>query len=263
MNRNQIILCAHRGDRKKYPENTIPAFRSAVEFGVDMLEFDFHMTKDGELIILHDLNAKRTTGVDRLTCDMTLEEIRQLDAGYLFGEEYRGIGVPTVREVFELVKNTGTMLNLEQKDYPAEVGSEWAFACADKMVAMIEEYGMADRIIFNSFSNQVLEYVYTKYNDKYPLHGQGALNQRINVDECSIPDHELYDFTALDICTAEHSFEYFKPDFDYCRKHGIVSSICTKDSEEVYRVALAYGVTEFVSNDIYEADRILRKLGKR
>ena len=60
MNRNSIILAAHRGDKKNFPENTMPAFVAAYEAGTDMIETDIHMTKDGELIIMHDRSALRT-----------------------------------------------------------------------------------------------------------------------------------------------------------------------------------------------------------
>ena len=84
MNGNSIILAAHRGDRKTCPENTMPAFERAIAFGVDMIETDIHMTKDGELIIMHDRNTVRTTGHDGLTDQMTLAEIKALDAAVFF-----------------------------------------------------------------------------------------------------------------------------------------------------------------------------------
>ena len=86
MDGSRIVLAAHRGDRKKYPENTIPAFESALHFGVDMIETDIHMTADGHLVLIHDRNLIRTTGVDGLTDQTSLEDIRRLDAGsWTFG----------------------------------------------------------------------------------------------------------------------------------------------------------------------------------
>ena len=75
MNGDRIILAAHRGDRKTAPENTMPAFEKAIAFGVDMIETDVHMTKDGELIIMHDRNTVRTTGYDGLTDKMTFADL--------------------------------------------------------------------------------------------------------------------------------------------------------------------------------------------
>jgi glycerophosphoryl diester phosphodiesterase len=64
---NQIILAAHRGDKKRYPENTIPAFESALKYGTDMIETDVHMTSDGALVLIHDRALKRTTGAEGTT----------------------------------------------------------------------------------------------------------------------------------------------------------------------------------------------------
>ena len=70
MDGTRIILAAHRGDKKRYPENTLPAFEAALRFGVDMIETDVHMTRDGHLIIMHDRNLKRTAGYDGFTYEI-------------------------------------------------------------------------------------------------------------------------------------------------------------------------------------------------
>ena len=79
MNGSRIILAAHRGDRFNYPENTMPAFESAVSLGVDMIETDVRMSKDGELVLMHDRSTLRTTGVDKNIDEMLLSEIKKLD----------------------------------------------------------------------------------------------------------------------------------------------------------------------------------------
>lgn len=99
---NKIILAAHRGDRKRYPENTMPAFESAIQHGVDMIETDIHMTSDGELIIMHDRSTLRTTGQEGFTNEMTYSQIRQLDAGGWFSEAFRDTKVPSVQDLWNL-----------------------------------------------------------------------------------------------------------------------------------------------------------------
>ena len=71
-------IYAHRGFSEKYPENTMLAFRKAAELGVEGLEIDVHLTKDGELVVMHDENTVRTTGVNALIKDLTLEERRKV-----------------------------------------------------------------------------------------------------------------------------------------------------------------------------------------
>ena len=81
-------IYAHRGFSEKYPENTMLAFEKAVEIGVDGIELDVHLTKDNELVIIHDEDVKRTTNGEGLVKDMTLEELKKLDASATFVGQY-------------------------------------------------------------------------------------------------------------------------------------------------------------------------------
>ena len=98
---------AHRGASAQAPENTIEAFRLAVEAGAGGLELDVHMTLDGEIVVIHDRTVDRTTEGSGVVAEMGLDELRLLDAGYHFGPDgghpYRGQGVriPTLAEVYE------------------------------------------------------------------------------------------------------------------------------------------------------------------
>jgi glycerophosphoryl diester phosphodiesterase len=99
---------AHRGGSAWAPENTLEAFRLAVEAGASGLELDVHVTRDGEVVVIHDATVDRTTDGSGAVAAMTLEEIRRLDAGYSFSSDggrtfpYRGRGlrVPTLAEVY-------------------------------------------------------------------------------------------------------------------------------------------------------------------
>jgi glycerophosphoryl diester phosphodiesterase len=79
---SRITLGCHRGDRKNFPENTMSAFRAAVDLGLDAIETDIRMTKDGHLVIMHDRDVARTTNGKGFIDQMTLEELRRLDAGF-------------------------------------------------------------------------------------------------------------------------------------------------------------------------------------
>jgi glycerophosphoryl diester phosphodiesterase len=98
---------AHRGASAQVPENTIEAFRLAVEAGAGGLELDVHMTLDGEIVVIHDSTVDRTTEGSGVVAEMGLDELRLLDAGYRFsrdgGYPYRGQGVriPTLAEVYK------------------------------------------------------------------------------------------------------------------------------------------------------------------
>ena len=159
-----IFVAAHRGFCAKYPENTMIAFRKALELGVDQIETDIRITKDKELVLIHDATLERTTnGVGRV-CDYTLAELRQLDAG-------NGETIPTLRELFELVKDHPSItLDLEFKEYPVDGWEETAFDTCDQILAMVEEYHFAERCVINSFHQKLNEYIYKKYDGRYKQH---------------------------------------------------------------------------------------------
>lgn len=263
MDGSRVILAAHRGDRKNCPENTMPAFEASLAAKVDMIETDIHQTADGELIIMHDRSALRTAGVDRFVTDMTLAEVRQLDAGSWFREEYVCTKVPTVSEFLEWVSKTDLLVNWELKDYPEEVGEEIAFGCADKLIDMIRAYGMERRSMVNSFSNRVLEHIYNRIGHEFPIHGQGIYHARRTKDEASVAEETLFDWCCMYPEVVGRNPVEFADGFIHCQEHGILPCVCIPDQEDTYTKALELGCKMFTSNDIYEGDRILKKLGYR
>lgn len=141
-------IFAHRGFSGKYPENTMLAFEKAVEIGVDGIELDVHLTKDNELVIIHDEDIKRTCDGEGLVRDMTLAELRKYDASATFTGVYGFCGIPTLREYFELVKDTGIVTNIELKtgvfEYPT---------IEKRTIDMIKEFGLEEKIILSSFNH--------------------------------------------------------------------------------------------------------------
>lgn len=142
-------IIAHRGFSGKYPENTMLAFEKAVELGVDGIEMDVHVVKDGELVIIHDEWLDRTTDGKGEVRSYTVDELKRFDASASFRGVYGKNEIPTLREYFELVKDIpGFLTNIELKtghfEYP---GIE------DKVITMIEQYALQDRIILSSFNH--------------------------------------------------------------------------------------------------------------
>lgn len=157
-----IIVEGHRGYCAKFPENTLISFAAAMDLGVDAIEFDVWLSKDQIPVLMHDGNAKRTCGVDRSLRDMTLAEIKEMDAGYAekFGEAFvgRGIKVPTLRELLTLVqeKRPNLLLGVEIKDYTEKT--------VDLTVALLEEFGVLQNVYFYAFDAKIIKYLYQKYN---------------------------------------------------------------------------------------------------
>jgi glycerophosphoryl diester phosphodiesterase len=114
-----VANVAHRGASGNYPENTLIAFQKALEIGVDEIELDLYLTKDGHLIIMHDSTVDRTTDGTGAISDLTLAEIKALDAGGVFGEQFRGERVPTWEEALELVQGkVGLNVHLKEGGNP-------------------------------------------------------------------------------------------------------------------------------------------------
>lgn len=157
-----IIVEGHRGYCAKYPENTLISFEAAMDLGVDAFEFDVWLTADKIPVIMHDGNARRTCGVDKHVRDMTLEEVKQLDACYeeKFGDTYKGQGVtvPTLEETLELAakKRPDILYGVEIKEYTEEN--------VDITVAMLKKFGVFDRCWFYAFNGRIIKYLKEKYN---------------------------------------------------------------------------------------------------
>lgn len=142
--RGPVQIIAHRGGRKYAPEDTLAAFRNAIAQGADALEFDVQMTKDGELVVIHDQTVDRTTDGTGAVRNLTLAQIRSLDAG-------NGEKVPTFEEVLQLAKDSGIRLLPESKWPHLYPGLE------EKMVKALEAADLADRTIVQSFEAESLE----------------------------------------------------------------------------------------------------------
>lgn len=97
------MIVAHRGSSAQAPENTLPAFQLAWQQAADAIEADFQLTKDGHVVCFHDKDTKRVAGQQLNVADATLEELRQLDVGSWMGEQYKGVRMPTIAEVFATV----------------------------------------------------------------------------------------------------------------------------------------------------------------
>jgi len=135
---------AHRGGLAYAPENTLAAFQNAIDQGVDWLEFDVQMTKDGALVVIHDETVDRTTNGRGAVRDLTLEQIRSLDAG-------QGQKVPTFREVVDLAKSHGTKILPETKSAHLYPGVE------EKMLRELGQAAYLDHTVIQSFETASLE----------------------------------------------------------------------------------------------------------
>lgn len=136
------IVVAHRGVPSLAPENTMAGFELSYELGADLIETDILTTKDGQLVAIHDTTVDRTTDGTVRVGDLTLEEIKELDAGSYFGPEFEGEEVPTLMEFLEGFKDRDVVLLVELKDAGIEA----------QVMEEIEQTGMEDHVVLQSFN---------------------------------------------------------------------------------------------------------------
>ena len=183
---DRMAVAGHRGDSYNYYENTISAFKSAIENGCDMIETDVRLTSDLVPVLMHDEKVDRTTNGRGRVQDMTFSTLRELNAGDTRNFEQ----IPTLVELFELVKDTNLTLNIEIKEYYNEGNEQRCIDCIEKVISLVEKYDMSSRCLINSFDAWVLEYVYKKSGKKYALHGFYPYSIMGNVGLS--PDEYLY-----------------------------------------------------------------------
>jgi len=140
-----ILRAAHRGASAQYPENTLLAFRRAIEQGVDVLELDIHLTADDELVIMHDSTLERTTNGHGKIRNHSLHEIRQLDAR-------QGEKVPLLSEAIQLARESQIRLFVEVKGATEAEG----MAIAEAAVRALEADSFLSQIVLTSFSPSAL-----------------------------------------------------------------------------------------------------------
>lgn len=139
------IIFAHRGASAHAPENTLAAFNLAVEQGADGIELDVKLTLDGHVVVIHDASVDRTTGAHGRVKDMTLDELRSLDAGSFFSEKLNGEKIPTLEEVFEVVGKR-TFINVELTNYSTPHDH-----LSESVCMLVKKMGLQKRVLFSSF----------------------------------------------------------------------------------------------------------------
>ncbi|WP_409301575.1 glycerophosphodiester phosphodiesterase [Peribacillus sp. SCS-155] len=148
-------IFAHRGASGTHPENTMVAFVQAEKEGADGIECDIQMTKDGQLVIIHDETLDRTTNGHGNVKDYTYKELKKFHAGYKFGSKYGFVCIPTLNELFEWLSGNTLACNIELKGNTIPyTGME------EKLIQQIRKWGLETRMILSSFNHYSLVHCY-------------------------------------------------------------------------------------------------------
>ena len=140
-------IFAHRGASGYAPENTLEAFALAMEMGADGIELDVQLTKDGEVVVIHDEVIDRVSNGKGLVKDYTLVQLRKFSFDNHM-EGYENISIPTLKEVLELVKASKMEVNIELK-----TGIYWYLGLEEKVLEIVKNREMHKRVIYSSFNH--------------------------------------------------------------------------------------------------------------
>lgn len=253
LSEDNIFVAAHRGFSEKYPENTIPAFQAAIDLNVDQLEIDVRVTKDDQLVVIHDATVDRTTNGTGKVCDYTLEELRRLDAGSWKGEEFKGLQIPTLIEFMDLVKDLPDMtIDFELKEYPVAGWEEKSYSVCDRVMKIIDDYGYTDRCVINTFNGKLHGYIHKKYGKKYRQHVYYPPAYMGEYDE------EPYNYAY---CSC--MFRSVKKDYDWMKARGVQpwAGASVKNAETVDQ-AIADGAVLITCNNPDVILQLLQERGK-
>lgn len=149
------LIIAHRGDSAHRPENTLASFASALEVGAELVEFDIQLSRDRQVVVIHDASLDRTTSGSGKLSDLTLAEIRAVSAGYpeRFGAAFAGQRVPLLAEVLALIRGRAKAMIEIKSDSVTEAAEEGIEALT---LAAVREAGMLQDVALISFDRRAL-----------------------------------------------------------------------------------------------------------
>ena len=241
----KTLILAHRGASGYAPENTMEAFRLAVEMGADGIELDIHLTSDGQVVVCHDEKIDRTSNGQGEITSYTLEELRSMDFGYHFyNKERRGIKIPTLDEVFELVAPTNMIVNVEIKSSDPDI--------IPVCHVLVKRYGMQNRIIYSSFDHFQIERM-KKYDPATfiaPLYSFNMLN----------PWNYCLDIGAGASHPKHTQIRKMENYVTECHQRGIRVHTWTANTEEDIQFLLDAGVDAIITNYPDVAKKLLNQL---
>lgn len=228
----QTKIWAHRGSSRKYIENTMSAFQQAYDDGAEGIELDVQQTKDGRLVVYHDENLKRLTGLNKFIWEIDWQEMKHLNLHALNEED---ANIPLLEEVLAFVKQTDLLLNIELKNslffYPD---------LEKKVLEMVKEFALPNQVLFSSFNHESMK----------------KMSQLAGPDKCAILTSDILvdpgAYTEKVGVQAIHPMinSFQQNNFTKnCREAGLNIHVWTADEDAHIYAGLLFGVDAIITNE--------------
>lgn len=226
-------IWGHRGASGYAPENTLDAFELALKQGADGIELDVQMTKDGELVVIHDEKINRTSNGSGFVKDFTLKELKQKVFNRTI-PDYRPVSIPTLKEVYELFQSNQNIINVEMK-----TGVFFYPGMEDKVLELTAQMSMEDRVIYSSFNHQTM----VSMKQKNPRIRCGLLyaDGTLDMDEYC----RKHQMDALHPAFYNLQYEGFRK---RCREKKIPLHVWTVNDKTILRSMLEQKVEAVITN---------------
>jgi glycerophosphoryl diester phosphodiesterase len=237
--RNSPLLVAHRGASAHAPENTLAAFRKAIEVGADAIELDVRLSSDGEVVVIHDSRLERTTNGRGRVAGRTLGELKELSAGAWFARKFATERIPLLREVFELNKHR-VGINIEIKENPRR---RMAYDIVEQCVRLTKEYHAVPDVLITSFIHAHVK----KVHQFEPRIAAGVLHRSIR-DFRKKPSSIVAAARAAVFNCSKRSFR--KKMIADLHNRGYLIGVYTVDQRMLYRRLFSAGIDFVFTNDI-------------
>jgi glycerophosphoryl diester phosphodiesterase len=235
---DDFIIIAHRGASAQYPENTMAAFRGAVQMQADMIELDVMLSKDGVPVVFHDATLDAHSDGTGPVANHTLEELKKLDAGSWSGSTFSGEQIPTLEEVLKF-SSQKIALNIEIKT--ESVTDEVKGGVEQKSLDLVKKYGMEEHVIFSSFDYRAVAHL-KELNPQVPV----ALLYNKRQSEGKLPSELVaaYKADAFNCSYRQLSKKRWKD----LQSHRISTFIYTVDSPRRMKKLIKKGVSGIFTN---------------
>jgi glycerophosphoryl diester phosphodiesterase len=242
-----VFVTAHRGFSGKAPENTLAAFRAAIDAGCDMIELDVHLSRDNQVVVIHDDTLERTTNGRENVADQTHAELMRLDAGSWFDPRFSGEKLPALAEVLSLARNR-ILVNIELKK-----GKNFPYtmeALADRTLREVEMADMSDQVLFSSFDPAAID----RIREKNPLLPVALITNKPWVKPEEAGGGKVYPTLNCRITVLNEG------NIRLAHAGGIRIHAWTVNTQEEMKKAIALGVDGIITN---HPDRLIRILKEK